>query len=63
MRKSKRGGNNVTNKQTRKVKKINKVEFEYLKLLKILDKAKEDIQRQMEILENAIFEENVILEN
>ena len=61
MKKTRKGGTNVTNKQTRKVKNYKKVEIEYLKLLRILDKAKEDIQRQMEILENAIFEENVIL--
>jgi len=62
MKKTRKGGSN-TNKQSRKLKKYTKIEIEYLKLLRILDKAKEDIQRQMEILEKSIFEENVILEN
>ena len=55
MKKSRKGGTNI-NKQTRKIKNYTKTEIEYLKLLRILDKAKEDIQRQMEILEKSIFE-------
>lgn len=55
MKKTRKGGSNSL-KQTRKLKKYSKVEIEYLKLLRIYDKAKEDIQRQMEILEKSIFE-------
>ena len=48
MKKSRKGGSNSL-KQTKKLKNYTKVEIEYLKLLRIYDKAKEDIQRQMEI--------------
>ena len=55
MKKKSRKGGMYSTTQTKKNKNYTKIEIEYLKLLRILDKSKEDIQKQMEILENTIF--------
>ena len=46
----------ITNNKTKKLKHYTKVEIEYLKLLRIYDKAITDIRIQMDILEKSIFE-------
>ena len=54
MKKSRRGATNSTRKT--KIKHISKIEIEFLKLLRIFEKSKSDIENQISIVESLIFE-------
>ena len=55
MKKSRKGGTNSTRK-TKKIKHLSKIEIEFLKLLRIFEKSKSDIENQISIVESLIFE-------